>query len=205
MSMASVVPVAASGLSPGNAPASIGFKEWSVVCDALGSGRQSLILRKGGIAEGREGFRFKHERFVLFPTQYHQQHEKVRPEERQAPAAQAGTPPETVEIRYLMALDFACWVDRWEILAELQPFHIWRDDVVRERFEYEEQRGLQCAFGRIYRAGTVWTFPNRPAYGGCRSWVTLPTPPSNLGWSPVLGESEHHRRQQEVRRLLRAE
>jgi hypothetical protein len=39
------------------------FKEWAVVCEALGSGRQSVILRKGGIAEGREGFAFLHREF----------------------------------------------------------------------------------------------------------------------------------------------
>ena len=205
MNTASVAPVAASELPPGNAPASIGFKEWSVVCEALGSGRQSIILRKGGIAEGRDGFRFKHERFVLFPTQYHQQYDKVRPEEQHGHASRAGSPPETVAIRCLVTLDLACWVDRWEVLMELKPFHIWRDDVVRERFEYEGQRGLQCAFGRVYRADRPWTFPNRPAYGGCRSWVTFPPPPADLGWSPVLDENEHNRRQREVRRILGVE
>ena len=205
MNTASVAPVAASGLPPGNAPASIGFKEWSVVCDALGSGRQSIILRKGGIAEGRDGFRFKHERFVLFPTQYHQQYEKVRSEERHGQAAQAGSPQETVAIHYLVTLDFACWVDRWETLMVLKPFHIWRDDVVRERFEYEDQRGLQCAFARVYLADRPWTFPNRPAYGGCRSWVMLPSSTVDLGWSPVLNENEHNRRKQEVRRILGTE
>jgi len=35
---------------------SIGFKGWSLVCDAMAHGTQSIILRKGGIAEGREGF-----------------------------------------------------------------------------------------------------------------------------------------------------
>ena len=31
---------------------SIAFKEWAGVCAALAEGRQSLIVRKGGIAEG---------------------------------------------------------------------------------------------------------------------------------------------------------
>ena len=44
------------------------FKEWAVVCEALGDGRQSIILRKGGIAEGREGFAFAHGEFFLFPA-----------------------------------------------------------------------------------------------------------------------------------------
>ena len=51
----------------------IAFKEWSLVCDALGDGRQSIILRKGGIAEGRDGFQFKHREFFLFPTHFHEQ------------------------------------------------------------------------------------------------------------------------------------
>ena len=37
---------------------SVGFKEWAIVCEALGRGEQSIILRKGGIAEGREGLPF---------------------------------------------------------------------------------------------------------------------------------------------------
>ncbi len=47
---------------------SIAFKEWAIICDTLGSGAQSIILRKGGIHEGREGFSFKHPDFFLFPT-----------------------------------------------------------------------------------------------------------------------------------------
>ena len=202
MSTVSAAPVTMTGLPAANAAAGVGFKEWSVVCDALGRGRQSLILRKGGIAEGRDGFRFKHDRFFLFPTQFHQQFDKVRPGESQGLPTPADRLADLVEIRDLVALEFACWVDDWERLRRLEPFHIWREDVVRERFDYEEQRGLQCAFGRVYRAHIAWTFPNRPAFGGCRSWVTLPAPPADLAWQPVLDEDEHDARRQEIRRIL---
>ena len=50
-----------------------GFKEWQVVCDALASGRQAIILRKGGIHEGRAGFSFAEENFFLFPNRFHNQ------------------------------------------------------------------------------------------------------------------------------------
>ncbi len=53
------------------------FKEWGVVVDALGRGEQIVILRKGGIAEVRGGFRAEHDRFWLFPTRFHQQSEGV--------------------------------------------------------------------------------------------------------------------------------
>ena len=54
------------------------FKEWAVICEALGSGRQSIILRKGGIHEGRGGFEFSHQEFALFPTRFHEQAAHVR-------------------------------------------------------------------------------------------------------------------------------
>ncbi len=37
----------------------IAFKEWAVIVDALGRGDQILILRKGGISEGRGGFQIE--------------------------------------------------------------------------------------------------------------------------------------------------
>ena len=51
---------------------SIALKEWAAVCLALAEGRQSLLVRKGGIAEGSGGFRMEHDEFWLFPTQFHQ-------------------------------------------------------------------------------------------------------------------------------------
>src|SRR4051794_31618838 len=57
---------------------SVGFKEWALVCEALGRGEQTVILRKGGIAEGRDGFVFRHREFFLFPTFFHEQVERVR-------------------------------------------------------------------------------------------------------------------------------
>ena len=181
----------------------IGFKDWALVCAALGVGKQSLILRKGGIAEGRDGFRFKHEAFHLFPTQYHQQAERIRPEAAAILGPVVPPPVGIVEIRYYFALEWARWIDDWAAISRLEPFHIWREDVVRERFVYDEQRGLQCAFGRVYRLEPAWTFPDRSAYGGCRSWVTLPefTPATQL--FPVLDDASHQEVAHGVRDALR--
>ena len=54
------------------------LKEWSSVIDALGRGEHILLIRKGGIAEGRDGFRFKHPDFLLFPTLFHEQVAKLK-------------------------------------------------------------------------------------------------------------------------------
>ena len=191
---------AAAPIPTGNG---VGFKDWSLVCDALGQGHQSLILRKGGIAEGRQGFRFKHEAFFLFPTQYHQQAERVRPEIlpvlRRTPAPAEGK----VSIRYFFALERAEWMADWEAVTRLEPLHVWREDVVRYRFAYYEQPGLQCAFGRVYRLDEPWEFADRPSFGGCPSWITLPEfPAQSVAMRPVLSDEEHAAVADKVRAAL---
>ena len=109
----------------------------------------------------------------------------------------------TVEVRYFFALEWAVWVDDWATLARLEPFHVWREDVVRERFEYDEPRGLQCAFGRVYRLTPPWTFADRPAYGGCRSWVTLPDfPAADISVVPVIDDAQHAAVAQDLRAAI---
>ena len=68
------------------------FKEWAVVCRALGEGRQILILRKGGVAEGPRGFEVTDRQFFLFPTYLHQAPTSVVPEWREALAAASADP-----------------------------------------------------------------------------------------------------------------
>ncbi len=48
------------------------LKEWAAVCQALAVGRQTILLRKGGIAEGPGGFRAEHDAFWLLPTYFHE-------------------------------------------------------------------------------------------------------------------------------------
>lgn len=88
----------------------VGFKEWALVCEALGCGEQSILLRKGGLAEGREGFGFRHSEFFLFPTFFHEQVLKIRTAAAQIPAAREGE----IEIRYFAKLEAQKKITSWE-------------------------------------------------------------------------------------------
>src|SRR5438105_3382392 len=165
---------------------SVGFTEWAVVCEALGHGRQSIILRKGGIAEGRDGFSFKHTEFFLFPTWFHEQPEKVRDPGLVGHESEPGA----VEIKFRAKLDLSRTITTWDIAERLQPLHILKPEVIRERFEYDEAPGLHVALVRVFRLTPVWKFPNEKRYAGCRSWVQLPTA-AKLEFTPVLSETEH--------------
>jgi hypothetical protein len=166
---------------------SAGLKEWAIVCEAMGRGEQSVILRKGGIAEGRSGFAFRHSDFFLFPTFFHEQVDKVRVEGAEIPKARAGE----IEIRFFAKVIAATHVTLWETAAALEPLHILQPSVVRERFDYEGTPGLHVALVRIFRLAPSWIFPDAPRYGGCRSWVTLPECLGETRFEPVLTDRNH--------------
>lgn len=165
---------------------SVGFKEWAIVCEALGRGEQTILLRKGGIAEGRAGFGFRHKEFFLFPTFFHEQMEKVRVGSAEIPKAREGK----IEIRYFAKLVQQEEITSWPTAAALEPFHILQESVIRERFDYK-QAGLHVAFVRVFRLAPRWIFPDARAYGGCRSWVKLPECPREIGFEPVLSDQRH--------------
>jgi hypothetical protein len=150
---------------------SIGFKEWSLVCDALGRGRQSVILRKGGIAEGRGGFSFRHREFFLFPTFFHEQIAKVRIAGADIPA-----PSSTIAIRWYARVERGLRINSLAIAETLAPLHILSAEVVRERFGYKGE-GLNIAFVRVFEISPVWVLQNRKRFSGCRSLIDLPQPP----------------------------
>src|SRR3954465_1605019 len=95
---------------------SVGFKEWALVCEALGRGKQRVIIRKGGIAEGRDGFSFKHREFFLFPTLFHEQLEKVRLPDATLPTRREGE----IEIRYFAEVEEAKRMTSWEEVEALE-------------------------------------------------------------------------------------
>ena len=169
----------------------IAFKEWAIVVDALGQGRQCVILRKGGIAEGRGGFRPEHDRFLLFPTLFHQQREQV------VPAAQArydaitpGLPgPETLRLEYFA--EVVAWqkVASLASVERLRGQHVWRDELIAERFDWGKEQAIHALALRVYRLPQRIELPLLPAYGGCKSWVEVAEDIPTDAAVPVLADA----------------
>jgi len=177
---------------------SVAFKEWALVCEALGDGRQSLILRKGGIAEGRGGFAFQHDEFFLFPTWFHEQLPKttlpahtVLPEQKE----------NEIEIRYAATIIWSRLLTNPEHVLGLREFHVLHESVVQDRFCYDGMQGLFVAFVRVFRLEPACVFPMEKKFGGCRSWVNIP----DLGHCAlvsVLSDEEHDRRTKGLHAIL---
>ena len=176
------------------------FKEWTLICEALGHGAQSLIIRKGGIAEGRDGFRFKHSDFLLFPTLFHEQAAKLK----LLPGTPLPQPREDGQhtVAFAAHVEWTRDVTDWEKVLALAPFHLWTEAEIEKRFRQDDQPGVSVAFVRISRLNTPLVFPDSPKYGGCRSWIDLPALPAETSLAPVLDEATHTARAADVRAVL---
>lgn len=158
------------------------FKEWQVVCDALASGRQTILLRKGGIHEGREGFSFAHDSFFLFPTRFHAQLDQVR--EGNFQPEKEWEPGDLIEIHHHVNVLFAVTLENWEQVAQLLPYHIYTEQTIRERFDWSGKGmaagSIHLALVKVSKLETPWRLEYEKRFGGCRSWVELPEPPEEL-------------------------
>ncbi len=152
------------------------LKEWSAAVHALLDGRQTVLLRKGGIGEKR--FEVAAERFLLFPTVAHSHAERVRPEHRDllAPAA-ADSDDDHIVVRAGAKVVAAVLVSNPWGLTDIAPLHIWTDASIKEdRLDFRPRHRLTVL--------VVQACPLEPArltrtadYAGCTSWVDLPLDP----------------------------
>lgn len=156
-------------------PPRVAFKEWAAICRALASGRQDVILRKGGIVEPGGRFRPEHARFLLLPTFLHQAAESLIPEARDLLAdIDADRPPEgRVVLRHAADVRAVQRVARLEDLAAYRSRHVWSDAVVAERF-HRWQDELHILEVAVTPLPEPLVLPWREDFAGCKSWVELP-------------------------------
>jgi len=168
----------------------IAFKEWAVIVDALGRGEQILILRKGGISEGRSGFQVEHPEFLFFPTLFHQQRESVLP----AAQKRFDEISKNFPLPEILRLEFFAKVVDWQELGSLAEAerlrgqHIWRDEVIAERFDWGKSKNIFAMAVRVFRLPKSIELPNLPSYGGCKSWIELEREIALDDSKPVLAD-----------------
>jgi hypothetical protein len=170
----------------------VAFKEWSIVVDALGRGAQIIILRKGGISEGRRGFQVEHSKFVLFPTCFHQQRASVLPSAqlRFDEIAPKFPEPDTVRLEYFAEIISWRRLDTLAVAERLRGQHIWRDEVIAQRFDWGKEKNIHALALRVCRLSPAVELPMLADYGGCKSWIELANDIETEGATPVLNSQD---------------
>jgi hypothetical protein len=182
----------------------VAFKEWAIVVDALGRGEQIILLRKGGISEGRGGFQPEHSEFLLFPTLFHQQRDSVVPD---AQVRYDGIAP-GLPAKDRLRLEFFCEVasvrrlDSLAAAERLRGQHIWRDEVIAARFDWGKEKTIYALAVRVFRLPRVVELPTQESYGGCKSWIELETDVATDDAKPVLSDDAFAGKLNEFQRAL---
>ena len=182
----------------------IAFKEWAIVCRALASGRQIVILRKGGIVEEDKAFRPDYPEFLLFPTYSHQSSETVIPEARVSYEDLETEMPETgkVVFRHCATVTDVIRVESIKSLHALRGAHVWSDDVVEERFHRWRDHSVWAMIVRVSALVEPMSIELREEYTGCKSWVHLEEDLSTENAIAVVDESEYTLRRETVKLTL---
>ncbi len=180
----------------------IALKEWQTVTDALASGRQMILLRKGGVSEVGDEFKIEHDRFVLFPTFLHQHKNLLKQEQRNSLVAHA-TEPSRVRIEtFAEVTDILELKDR-AIADRLDTEHIWLPALINMRFNYKPERPLYLLLVRTYRLANAVEVENTPAYAGCKSWVQLDESIDLAGMNPAMNNKSFDERRATIQNLLK--
>src|SRR5690606_17404074 len=137
------------------------------------------------------GFQLEHPEFLLFPTLFHQQRESVLPtaQARFDLISQSFPAPDRIHI------DFFAQVIDWRKLESLPDAerlrgqHIWRDDVIADRFDWGKNKSIFALAVRIFRFPKTIILPHSPGYGGCKSWIMLEQEIDVASATPVLGDA----------------
>lgn len=150
------------------------FKEWAYVVEALASGRQQIILRKGGIAEEEGDFKLRNTEFLLMPTLFHQASNLVKPDWYDEIKPSVYLPDNlTTEIRFKATVTKHSIIKSEEELLALDNLHVYNKEVVLERFNRWKQHEVNCLYVEVSELETPIILEMKPEYGGCKSWIEI--------------------------------
>ena len=177
-------------------PERTALKEWAVLVDAMARGDIVAMVRKGGIREQRAGFSVRHDRFLFYPTFFHEKEAELAERFRPALAAAHAERPAEGRIRLACVAEV---VALWRV-GELEPLRAIGDAhglawaAVESRFHYKQRPGVQVVAVRVRSLPRPAELPEARRYGGCVSWVELDEAVDVAGARPVLDESALARR-----------
>ncbi|MBA2685778.1 MAG: DUF1802 family protein [Gemmatimonadaceae bacterium] len=183
-------------LSAAMDPERVALKEWAVLVDAMGRGDLIAMIRKGGIREKRAGFDVRHDRFLLYPTFFHEKvHELDARFHSTLDASHADRPPEgMIQLRYVANVAAVWLVTDLERLRAIDAEHGLTWGAVESRFRYRDDPRVHVVAARVAKLPAIVTIPETRRYTGCVSWVKLDDDLDVSDAAPVIDEATLARR-----------
>jgi hypothetical protein len=180
------------------------LKEWAIAISALATGKTIMLLRKGGISEESNQFKVKHHQIWLYPTYEHQKPHLLKPEYcDQVTEVTSGWHPTTVEIQSCAEITNILTIDSLEILQKLEPYQIWNQQMISDRFKWKPKQPLVILLLKVANLPSAITIPYDQSYGGCQSWIDLQKPISLHNLKPVLSDEQYQQQANKILSIVR--
>jgi len=180
----------------------IALKESSATIDALASGDQLFLLRKGGIRESNRHFEMAHRRFLLYPTHFHEADQLLKPEFKHLVDSDASAANDTVTFTVWSEVADVLSVNYAEQLEALSDFHVWTDEFVNKRIAWKPRHAADLIVLRTHRLIDPVQIPVAPHHKGCKSWVDIDPPIDLTASFPAIPDEQLEDRLREIRLLL---
>ncbi|HVX03209.1 MAG TPA: DUF1802 family protein, partial [Nitrososphaera sp.] len=169
-------------------------------------GRQTVLLRKGGILEFRQGFEVKkHEKFMLFPTYEHQAKEHLQQDYagklddvlREQPPAGTNLLTSYAEARLVRE------VSNPSVLKKLEKYHIWNESYVNARMAYNPKKPMSVILVRVHNLPTSSQIKinTKEEWAGCKSWIPVELE-ATAGGRPAVDDATFDSVTKEVMEVL---
>jgi len=154
------------------------------------------MVRKGGIREKRAGFEVHHDRFLLYPTFFHENTEDLASRFHPMLAPAHDRRPAAGRVRLT---HFAECVAVWTVvdpglLPGIANEHGLAPAAVLSRFHYRDDPTVRIIATRIRALPTAVDIPEATRYAGCVSWLELDADVRVSDAPLVLPEADLQRR-----------
>lgn len=164
------------------------FREWAVICEALGRGEQSLLLCKGDFGDDEAELPVDRKQFWLYPTFPPQQHDGINDQARPIlNQIEAERPPAgIVRLQYWAEVETIYRIREELPALLLSHLHFWSTETIRQWFN-DKTPGLYLLVVRVSRAPMVREIAALTDTG--HRWVELEKPLPTENSTPVLDDN----------------
>jgi hypothetical protein len=155
----------------------VALKEWAVVQRALLEGKQTILLRKGGLIEETGEFNLHAREFLILPTYIHSDERRndIQPQYLNwlDDENSRRTSDGLIRFKSICTCHEIIKIKSADSLAKLSPEHIWSESYINMRLNWEPYKPLFALVVRAYRLSDPVVIAAKTSYYGCKSWVDL--------------------------------
>lgn len=180
------------------------FKEWAIVCEALEEGKQTIVLRKGGVKEENGALVPEHGEFFLYPTYGPQVTDGIKADWRPRLHKLNKDAKDTkhVHFRLYAIVESVHKVTDWEVAKGFVPFTILSDQEAEREFNEGDWKGFYVFLLRVQSLAVPMEMLRKGSHDKDPIWAPLGTSLFTVGAFPVIPDGAWPYTRDKIHKML---